>query len=206
MTTGPARLAVPSGTPPQPATYQDILDLPPGVTGQIIDGTLYTQSRPARRHLSSHNGLSAQITPGFHFGRGGPGGWVIYVEPEIHFDDDILVPDIAGWRRERLPDDDGDPFFITPPDWVCEVLSPSTAGFDRLKTSRVYAGAGIPWMWVVDPVEKSLEVWKLLRDRSDPGVGEVPMYSLHAGFIGEHVARAEPFEAIELQLDLLWLQ
>jgi len=181
-------------TPPRPATQADIDALPPHLVGEIIDGTLYAQSRPARRHGLAHTSLGFMIGPGYQFGRGGLGGWRFISEPELHLDTHVLVPDLAAWRVERLPETDGHPFSTTPPDWVCEVLSPSTERIDRLKKSRIYAHAGVPWLWLLDPTHRFLQVFKLVDG----------LYAVVQDFAETEPVRAQPFDAIEFALTDLW--
>jgi len=143
--------------------YNAIERLPEGVVGEIIDGQLHTQPRPAGRHAYVHTALVADIAGLFGRGRNGPGGWTIILEPEIHFrrNAEVLVPDIAGWRRERLPEMPEDQRFEVVPDWVCEVLSPTTASTDRELKMRVYARYGVPHAWLVDPRDQRVEAYAL---------------------------------------------
>lgn len=178
------------------ATYQDILDLPDNLTGQIVDGELVASPQPVVRHQRAASILGMDLGPPFDRGRGGPGGWWIVAEPELHLEDDILVPDIAGWRREKLPALPDEPYFTLAPDWVCEVLSPSTARIDRIKKLPVYAREGVGHVWLIDPGLQTLEVFRL--------EGQKWLLALTAG--GDEVVRAEPFDAIELALAGLWIQ
>lgn len=173
-----------------PATYADIEKLPPHVTGQILFGVLHTQARPAMPHAQATSVLGIDIGGAFYRGRGGPGGWIILDEPELHFGDDVVVPDLAGWRRERLPDVPAEPFLTLAPDWVCEVLSPSTSALDRGDKMKVYARERMPWLWLVDPIGKTLEVLNL----------DGATYRVVDVFSGEAPVRAKPFDAIELEL------
>ena len=134
------------------------------------------------------------LGPPFDEGRGGPGGWRILDEPELHLGEHALVPDLAGWRLERMPRLPETAYFALAPDWVCEVLSPSTAQLDRAKKLRVYAEYGVKHAWLVDPLARSLEVLRLEHGR----------WSLLDTHAGNAVVRAEPFEAIELELGALW--
>jgi Uma2 family endonuclease len=177
------------------ATYEEILALPPEVTGQIVDGELYVSPRPASDHALTASTLGGELLPTFGRGRGGPGGWWIVDEPEIHLGRNVLVPDLAGWRKSRLPVYPREPFFTLAPDWVCEVLSPSTARLDRLKKLAVYAREGVAHSWIVDPILETLEVLRLHE-----GLWTI---ALTAG--GSDVVRAEPFDAIELELSALWI-
>src|SRR3954471_19359258 len=136
------------------ATYADLEKVPENMVAELIDGDLYTSPRPAGPHADTSSVLGMLIGFPYRLGRGGPGGWWIVDEPEVHLDIDVevLVPDLAGWRRERMPQIPKDHRFIIPPDWVCEVLSPSTARIDRGKKMRIYAEHGVPWMWILDPL------------------------------------------------------
>ena len=143
------------------ATYQDVLDAPPHRVAEIVDGRLYTQPRPASLHAKASSGLGGLISQTYEYGRGGPGGWWILFEPELHLDEDILVPDLAGWRRERMPEYPVAAYFTLPPDWVCEVLSPSTRKLDLGPKRAVYAREGVSYLWLVDPDVQSLEAFEL---------------------------------------------
>jgi Uma2 family endonuclease len=180
----------------KPATYEDIKRLPANVVGQIVDGELWASPRPAARHARASSVLGGKLGP-FDWDRGGPGGWWILFEPELHLGNDVLVPDIAGWRRERMPSIPDAPFFTLAPDWICEVLSPSTAGLDRIRKKHIYAREGVTHVWLVDPIVKTLEVFRL----QDGHWLEVGAFSAEES----DTARAEPFEAIELELKALWL-
>ena len=143
------------------ATYQDVLDAPPHMVAEIVGGKLYTHPRPAFRHAIANSGLGILIGWPFHFGRGGPGGWWIIDEPELHLGEDILVPDIAGWRRERIPVLPTGAYCTLAPDWVCEVLSPSTRKLDLGGKRAIYAREGVGFLWLVDPHARSLEAFEL---------------------------------------------
>jgi Uma2 family endonuclease len=135
----------------QPATYEDLLNVPDHLVAEILDGDLYTTPRPAPRHADASSGSGAALRGPFDRGRGGPGGWRILDEPEWHLASDVLVPDLAGWRRERLPRLPEEAFFSLAPDWICEVLSPATAAIDRVKKLSIYGREGVPHAWLVDP-------------------------------------------------------
>lgn len=178
-----------------PATYEDILALPRHVTGQIVFGVLHAHPRPAPKHARAATTLTGELGSPFDRGRGGPGGWLLLAEPELHLGTEILVPDLAGWRRERMPEMPVDKaYFDLAPDWICEVLSPSTASLDRGDKSKVYAEHGVKHVWFVDPEAKTLEVLAL----------EAKKYLVFEVFSGEANVRAVPFDAIELELGLLW--
>src|SRR5579862_4229680 len=140
--------------PRKPATYEDIEALPANMVGELIDGVLYANPRPSIPHAVATTTLGNEIGPPFSRGRGGPGGWVILDEPELHFGEDVLVPDIAGWRRERMPEIPSAAFLTLAPDWLAEALSPSTAGVDRGEKLPVYAREGVRHVWFLDPTAK----------------------------------------------------
>lgn len=176
------------------ATYADVLAAPPHHIAQVVGGVLDVQPRPAAAHALASSALGEELGPPFKRGRGGPGGWVILDEPELHLGDDILVPDLGAWRRERMPETPLDAYFTLAPDWVCEVLSPSTYALDRGRKLQVYAREGVSYAWLVEPSAKVLEVLRLDSDA----------YRILATYEGEAKVRAEPFDAIELDLAVLW--
>src|SRR5947208_11163960 len=145
----------------RPATYQDLLALPEHVVGEIIGGELIVSPRPGPRHAVAASVLGGELVPPYHSGRGGPGGWWILFEPELHLGDDVLVPDLAGWRRERMPALPDVVGFELAPDWVCEVISPTTARIDRGRKLRVYAREQGAHLWFVDPLARPIEVYRL---------------------------------------------
>lgn len=138
--------------------------------------------------------LGIELGSPFQRGRGGPGGWLIVDEPELHLGPDILVPDLAGWRRERLPKLPNAAFLTLAPDWVCEVLSPRTHRLDRVEKRAVYAREGVLDLWFVDPLEQTLETYELINGR----------WTETGSYAGDSVRRAVPFDAIELELGALW--
>lgn len=178
------------------ATYQDVLDAPEHAVAEIVDGELHVMPRPAAPANSVHSSLLFELGPPFSRGRGGPGGWIIIGEPELHLPDgDVLVPDLAGWRRERMsvvPDAAG---ISIAPDWVCEVLSPSTERLDRAQKVRIYARWGVAYAWLVHPRHRTVEVLRLHED------GTWLTLAVHRD---DERVRAEPFDAIELDLANLW--
>jgi Uma2 family endonuclease len=178
----------------RPATYADLEALPEHLVGELIDGVLYTSSRPAFPHAQAASVLGMELGGPFHRGRGGPGGWRIIYEPGLRLGEDVLVPDLAGWRRERLPQPPRKGPLTVAPDWVCEVLSPSTEAHDRAMKLPLYAQAGVRHVWLVDPGVQTLEVFRLEGSR----------YTLLATHVGDARVRAEPFEALELELGALW--
>jgi Uma2 family endonuclease len=180
--------------PRRKATYEDILAAPEHLVAEILDGELKLSPRPAAPHAEATSVLGMDIGAAFHRGRGGPGGWIILDEPELHFDDDVLVPDLAGWRRERLPHVGDAKFFTLAPDWACEVLSPSTQLIDRRTKMRIYAERGVPFLWLVDPLVRSLEVYVL----------DGASYRAQGTYGENERVRVPPFEALELELEALW--
>lgn len=179
------------------ALYEDIVAAPEDKIAEIVEGSLYLSPRPSLRHRNAATVLGANLNDAFHQGRSGPGGWWILDEPELHLNGDVLVPDLAGWRRERLPtlpNPEG-PGIELPPDWLCEVLSPSTEKFDRLEKLPRYALAAVAHLWLIDPSKRRLEVygrldlqWVLLEEYS-----------------GSAAASAPPFEAVPIELARLWV-
>lgn len=133
------------------ATYQDVLNAPPHKIAQIVRGVLHVHPRPALPHAVAAGALNINIGSPFGFGRGGPGGWWILPEPELHPGEDIVVPDIAGWRKERMPKFPDAAYCTVPPDWACEVLSPSTRKLDTGMKRGVYAREGVRHLWMADP-------------------------------------------------------
>lgn len=178
----------------KPATYADLEALPANVVGEIIVGELYVSPRPASPHALVSSVLGIKLGGPFHLGEGGPGGWFILDEPELHFGEDVLVPDLAGWRRERMPVFQRTAAFELAPDWVCEVLSASTASQHRNVKLPVYAREGVSHVWLVDPEARTLEVHQLAGN----------CYVLLGTYEGMSRVRAEPFEELELELALLW--
>lgn len=146
------------------------------------------------RHSLVTSELVGTLGSAFHRGAGGPGGWWILFGIELHLGDDVVVADVSGWRCERLPDVPDDPWMSLAPDWVCEVASPSTERIDRVNKLRIYARAGVVHAWLVNPAARTLEIFR----RSDSA------WTLVAVHGGDEVVRAEPFQAIELELRALW--
>ena len=178
----------------QPATYDDLLRVPENLVAEIVDGELYTNPRPASPHTVAASVIGSEILGPFQLGRGGPGGWWILDEPELHLGSDVLVPDIAGWRRERMPFIPNVPFFDLAPDWICEVLSPGTARLDRFKKLPIYARESVAYAWIIDANLQAFEALRLEHGR----------WTYIAQQTGNDVIRVEPFEAIEIQLANLW--
>ncbi len=176
------------------ATYEDVLNAPENKIAEILDGELFLSPRPAFLHAIAASRLGIHIGGPFDRGIGGPGGWVIVDEPELHFGAQVIVPDLAGWRRERLPTLPDRPWLELVPDWVCEVLSPSTERIDRGRKLRIYAETGVSHVWLVNPVERTLEVLRL-REGS---------WTIVTVLTAEDEVRTEPFEAVAFPLGALW--
>lgn len=176
------------------ATYEDLLAVPDHLVAEILDGDLYASPRPAARHAQAASVLGGELWAPFGRGRGGPGGWLLLFEPELHFDRDILVPDLAGWKRERMPQVPDEPFLTLAPDWVCEVVSPSTERIDRARKLPIYARASVGHAWLINPGQKTLEVFRR----------EGNSWLLLSTHEEDARVKAEPFEALELQLGVLW--
>ena len=176
------------------ATYQDVLDTPAHRVAEIVDGTLYTHPRPAMPHVLASSALGNDLGNPFQFGRGGPGGWWIIDEPELHLGEDILVPDLAGWRRERMPDYPETAYVTLPPDWVCEVLSASTRRLDLQEKRPVYAREGVGHLWLVDPADRTLDAFELHEGQ----------WLLIASAKDDDPVNIRPFDAITFSLGDLW--
>ena len=184
------------------ATYADLEAVPPGKVAELIDGELYVFPRPAPKHAHASSILGVKLGGPFGLGDGGPGGWWLLDEPELHFphpqvagEVDVVDPDLAGWRRERMPELPETAYFPLAPDWVCEVLSKSTEGHDREHKMPLYAREGVRWVWLIDPIERRLEVYEL---------GERRRWKAPAIHRNADRVRVAPFEAIELDLSVLW--
>ena len=181
-----------------PEVVAGYLNAPPTMVAEVLDGELSLMPRPRPRHARTAGKLGAQLDGPYDAGP--PGGWVFLPEPEIHLGPrpDIVVPDLAGWRRPRFPegalDDDAPAHLAVAPDWVCEVLSPRTERADRSRKMRIYRRERVGHVWLVNPGECTLEVYRLAGD----------LYSLVDTFVEETAVRAEPFDAVALNLAALW--
>jgi Uma2 family endonuclease len=184
-----------SSAPKRKATYEDVLAAPEHMVAEVVDGELYLQPRPRPRHARTASALGGILEPTYGWGdHGGPGGWLILDEPELHLGEQILVPDLAGWRRERLPALPDEAFFSVSPDWICEVLSPSTAALDRARKMGKYAEHGVAHAWLIDPEARTLEAYALERGR----------WTLMQVVEGDAPVNVEPFAAVALPLHRLW--
>jgi Uma2 family endonuclease len=176
------------------ATYEDLEAVPEHQIAEILNGELVVQPRPASLHQRAASILGVELGGPFDVGRGGPGGWVLLDEPELHLGEDVLVPDCAGWRRTRMPAMPDAPAFELAPDWVCEVLSPSTQARDRTDKLPIYAREKVGHVWFIDPRSRTLEV--LVLDGAS--------FRVRGAWRDDAKVRAEPFDAIELELAHLW--
>lgn len=183
-----------TGAAKRRATYEDVLAAPRHLVAEIIDGELRLSPRPALPHAAATSALGEELGPPFKRGKGGPGGWMILDEPELHLDSDILVPDLGGWRVERLPVIPREPYFTLAPDWVCEVLSPATERSDRTDKLSIYARHSVRHAWLVNPDQRLLEVFRSTEEG----------WTRLDAFRDDARVRAEPFEAFELDLSILW--
>lgn len=180
--------------PPRKASYRDVLDAPAHMVAEIVEGALHVQPRPAFRHAIAGSSLGGELVSAFQRGRGGPGGWWIVDEPELHFGEDVLVPDLAGWRRERMPEPPDEAYITLAPDWVCEILSPSTRKFDLEGKRPVYARESVGHLWLVDPGARTLEAFALEDGAWTPA----------GAARDDGPVSFPPFEAVTFPLDALW--
>jgi Uma2 family endonuclease len=179
----------------RPATYEDLLAVPSHLVAEIVDDELVASPRPSLRHAAASSSLQAGIYGAFdRRGGGSPGGWLILFEPELHIVGQVVVPDLAGWRTERMPAIGDAAFVEIAPDWVCEILSPTTAALDRTRKMHHYGRADVGHLWLLDPLPETLEVYR-------SGAGGWRVVTTVAGSVK---IRAEPFDAVELDLGPVW--
>lgn len=176
------------------ASYEDVLASPEHVVAELIEGVLYQSPRPTSRHARAASSVGGELVSPFDRGKGGPGGWIILDEPEVHLGPDVVVPDVAGWRRSTLPELPDVAFFEVRPDWVCEVASPSTRALDRGKKLALYERAGVSHVWLIEPHDQFLEVLEL----------DGPTYRIIDRADGNTPRRLRPFDAIEFDVGALW--
>jgi Uma2 family endonuclease len=182
----------------KPATYEDLLAVPDHKVAEILDGELFASPRPAILHAHASTTLGGEISTRFHRPAGGgdyPGGWWILFEPELHFHEDVVVPDVAGWRRDRVPLLPNATWFDIAPDWVCEVVSPSTEAIDRGRKLRIYAREGVGHLWLVNPLARTLEVYRLSDEE----------WLLVQTSVDDEIVQAEPFESVSIEMSRWWL-
>ena len=183
---------------PKRATYEDLVNLPDNVVGEILDGELFASPRPASPHAFAASVIGSDLLGGFQRPPGDPsgrGGWWFLDEPELHFGDDVVVPDIAAWRHERMARVPNTAFFTLAPDLLCEVISPSTGRIDRGRKMRIYARAGVEHLWIVDPLLQTVERYHLEGGR----------WLVLPTVAGDGPARLEPFETLEVALSRWWI-
>lgn len=178
----------------RPATYEGLKQVPEWFLAQIIGGELVVLPPPGLLHARVASVVGSKLGEPFDHGSGGPGGWWILFEPEFHLGSEIVVPDLAGRRRERLPSIPDAPFHTLAPDWVCEVLSPSTARLDRLEKLALYAREGVDHAWIIDPLARTLEAFRR----------QGASWLLITTHGGDRPGRIEPFDAVEIDVRALW--
>ena len=174
------------------ARYEDLFGLSDNLVGEIINGMIYTQARPAPKHARASSKTGSRLDNSFD--RGGPGGWWILDEPELHLGKHVFGPDLAGWRRERMPKLPQTAWFELAPDWVAEVLSPATARKDRVLKMPLYAEFGVKYCWLIDPDVRTLEAY----------VNEGGRWVVLGTWADDDVADIAPFEAVPFELAALW--
>jgi Uma2 family endonuclease len=180
--------------PARRATYQDVIDAPPHMVAEIASGRLHLHPRPASWHARASFKVAARLDDPFENGVGGPGGWFFAIEPELHLGEDVLVPDVAGWRRERMGTYRNVPAIELAPDWVCEMLSPRTRRFDLTEKRELYGGHGVRHLWLIDPDARTLEAFERVAGR----------WTLAAALGDGDEVRVAPFEAASFPLSALW--
>lgn len=180
----------------KPATYEDLLKVPEHLVAEIIDGELFTSPRPASPHAFAAATLLSTLVARLQRGQGCPAEWWFLMEPELHLGADVLVPDLAGWRKANMAHVPNVPWFDIAPDWICEIVSVKTARLDRIRKLPRYARNGVPYAWIVDPVAQSVEVYCRQGEH-------MLQFSTHEG--SEKIV-AEPFAPCELDLNDLWLE
>ncbi len=176
------------------ATYEDVLQVPPNLVAELMNGRLYTHPRPSPKHAFATSSLDGQLFDPFGRGKGGPGSWWILVEPEIHLDAQVVVPDLAGWRKERMPTLPDDAWISVTPNWVCEILSPSTARTDRGVKLPLYAEHKVSHCWLIDPAVRTLEAYELTGEK----------WVLLETLKENDIVGLPPFDAVSFALDILW--
>lgn len=176
------------------ATYADLEAVHPHLVAEIIYGSLVTHPRPVPRHAAAHNSLGSQLGSRFQDGTNGPGGWIFLTEPELHFGEDIVVPDLAGWKRERITPFPEKAYIETAPDWLCEILSESTEKYDRNAKREIYGRAGVKYLWLLDPRIKLLEAFQLVAEK----------WLLINTTEGSDLVAVPPFESAPFPLSRLW--
>ena len=173
--------------------YEQLEQLPESLTGQILNGQLYTHPRPNGKHILISSNVGAELHGPFQKGKNGPGGWWILQEPEVHLtlNSEVVVPDLAGWKKERLPEIPDTHKFTVIPDWICEIFSPSTESIDKEIKMPLYAKYGVKYLWLIHPIKKSLQAFKLTNNE----------WILQGTFEGNDAISIEPFDSINIKLN-----
>lgn len=179
----------------KPATYEDLHNIPENMIGEIINGELIVSPRPSPKHMYVTTILSGEIGPPYHRGRSGPGGWIFLAETEVRLGEDTVVPDLAGWKKERFPAKLEHNWIPVAPDWVCEVLSPGTLRNDKVRKMPIYAHHGVGHIWLIDPLAMTMDAFRLESGR----------WVLLASFSENDKVRVEPFQEIEIHLEDMWI-
>lgn len=177
------------------ATYADIEALPEHKVSEIVDGELFVSPRPATHLALAKAGVGGLLIAKFGFADGGPGGWWMLFEPEVHLEGNVVVPDLAGWRRDRLPTIPDEAYFVLAPDFVCELVSPTTGRLDRARKVPLYARQGVEFVWLVDADQRTVEVLHLVDGH----------YQIVQVSSEDQIMRAPPFEVADLPLSRLWV-
>jgi len=177
------------------AKYEDLFNVPDNMVGEIIAGELVTQPRPGPKHARASSAVGAILFNEYDFkSAGGPQGWWIIDEPECHLSADVVVPDVAGWKKTSMSELPDTAWFETPPDWVCEVISPSTAKYDRGSKRDIYAREGVGFLWIVDPITRIIEVFAMKDGR----------WTLSVTVSDNQVVQLPPFLELPFDLSALW--
>jgi Uma2 family endonuclease len=171
-----------------------VLDAPPNMVAELVSGALHLHPRPAARHARATFRMAMKLGDPYDDGVGGPGGWYFAIEPELHLGGDVVVPDLAGWRRERMGTFPDTPAIELVPDWVCEILSPGTRRFDLTEKRALYGAHGAAFLWLLDPQAELLEAFALSEGA----------WVLAGTAQGDGEVRLAPFEAAGFSLSALW--
>jgi Uma2 family endonuclease len=179
------------------ATYSVLSSLPLGWVGEIVEEELIASPRPLAAQTRAAFMLGVELGEQLDHRRGGSGRWCFLRAPELHLGRDVMVPELAGWRRDRVttPPEPGAPFLTVTPDWVCEVVSPVTIALDRIRKLPLYAQHGVSHAWFIDPEARTLEVFQRLKRG----------WLFAASYEGDAVVRSEPFPHVTFNLGSLWL-
>jgi Uma2 family endonuclease len=180
----------------KPATYADLEAVPEHLVAEIIDGRLVTRHHMPPRQNLAHAALLNALNGALGHRRGHAGTWIFLSKPELHLAEHVVVPDLAGWRRERLPDIPDAPWIDLMPDWICEVIAPTTASEDRDRKRQIYAQRGLKHYWLLDPAIRRLEALKLASRAC----------VLQNFYVGCAEVVCEPFAPVQFSLSALWYE